>query len=133
MPTNVFCSGGQEIALGMLLQATTPGTMTLHLYQNNVFPSLSSTSATFTECSFTGYVDAVLTRSDWSDPATLGGSATSSFPVVTFTNTGTLPTVFYGFYVTDVSGNLIYAGRFDQTETLEPSSSYTYTPVFTLT
>jgi len=83
------------------------------LYQNDYIPSSISLASSFVVCDFVGYVQpAPIT---WT-PAFLNAleqAVTTSSAVLVYRPTdATKPQVAFGYYVTDGSGNLVFAERF---------------------
>jgi hypothetical protein len=82
----------------------------LHLYQNNHTPAEADTAAAYTEANFTGYASVSLTS--WGAPVLTAPDQISTSAAVPFT-VGTVGTgnQIYGYYVTDLAGNLLWAER----------------------
>ncbi len=90
----------------------------LHLYNNNVAPSSSSTSSTFTETAFTGYTAKTLTRASWATPTLVSGQGQTTYAQQSFSCTGTGDTI-YGYYVLGAtSGKVLWAEQFSSSRTL---------------
>lgn len=84
-------------------------TLTLRLYQNNHTPADTDTAASYTEATFAGY--AAVALGSWSN-AFLNSDNYGETDETTrvFTCTGSSPAnTIYGYYITDGSGNLIWA------------------------
>lgn len=103
----VICNGGKVRLMAALI--ATLNTYVLRLYKNNHTPVDTDTVADYTEANFTGYSSIPLNA--WGT-AFLNGSNKGQTEMSTqfFTQTGTGTTCdVYGYYVTDGSGNLIWA------------------------
>lgn len=83
----------------------------LRLFQNNYTPLDTDTAANFTQATFTGY--AAITLNTWGTPFTNGSNKAEVDEIIrTFTQTGVgVTNTVYGYYVTDGSGNLLWAER----------------------
>ncbi len=77
-----------------------------HLYTNNYTPVHGTVIGDFTEAAFSGYANQALTS--WSSPA-LDGSfhAFTTADPVQFANTSGSGQVVYGYFLTDINGDLI--------------------------
>lgn len=130
----VICTAGQIKLLTLMLKTAldVDESFTLHLYQNDVAPSISSNAGTFTECDFTGYNSLTLTRSGWATPTTVSTAAQSSYAGPSWTCTGGSNTI-YGAYVLDGSNNLVWAERFPIAKVVSSGDVLDYTPVFAFT
>ena len=127
----IICYGARPRILAAL--QTYLNGLTLRLYLNNHVPADSDTVSSYTEANFTGYAAIALTS--WGT-AFLNGSNLGEIdhPTQTFTQTGTGTTcMVYGYYVTDGSGNLIWAelnsaGPFNMNAS---GLTYTVAPILT--
>jgi hypothetical protein len=100
---------GENKILEMIVNKTAPENLILRLYQNNITPSDTDTTATFTEATFTGYAAITLTGATWS-AAAAGAIAYSAQQ--TFTCSGASSNSIYGYYVTQATSTvLIWAER----------------------
>jgi len=113
----LFCSNGEQVALGTLLNKTTPVNAVLRLYQNNKTPAYADTVAGYTEATFTGYAAATLTGASWTISGTNPASATYAQQSFASTANQSSQTI-YGYYLT-VSGNLIAAELFASPVTIQ--------------
>lgn len=103
----------------------------IHLYVNNVTPTTSSTLASFTEATFTGYAALAL--------ATIGASgvtahvASAIVASKTFTITAGTATV-YGWYVTNAADSIMYWAERDPSApiTMDASGLNSYTVTMTI-
>jgi len=95
---------GENIALEMLVNKTAPQNLVLRLYQNNITPSDTDTTATYTEANFTGYAAITLTGATWN--AASGGTITYSAQQ-TFTCSGASSNSIYGYYVTQTTSTIL--------------------------
>lgn len=122
---------GEKTLIDWMLNST--GTnIVLRLYKNDYTPVFNSIAANFTQADFTGYASVTLTRGNWNTPVTnvLGAAEIQYNTDVSWTTT-TSQSV-YGYYVTDLSGNVLFAERFSQTRALVNGDSLTISPRFTL-
>jgi hypothetical protein len=100
---------GENIALEVLVNKTAAQNLVLNLFQNNITPSDTDTTATYTAATFTGYAAITLTGASW-NAASAGTIAYSAQQ--TFTSTGVVANSIYGYYVTQVtSGTLVWSER----------------------
>lgn len=82
----------------------------LHLYDNDVDPSETSTASSFTEPSGgVGYAAITLTGSLWTVQQ-VGDVTTAVYSEQTFTFTTGVE--IFGYFVTDTSGSILWAERF---------------------
>ena len=104
-----FPDVGENLALGMIVNKTAAENLVLRLFKNNITPSDTDTTGTYTEATFPGYVAITLTGASWGAPA--GGVITYGAQQ-TFTCSGTSTDDIYGYYVTQLtSGTLLYSER----------------------
>lgn len=124
---------GGLLLLKWATQATSsPENLTLKLYTNNYSPVAASVAADFTEATFTGYAAKTLTRSSWTDPVQSGTTAKTTYPELTWSNSGSSQTI-YGYYVVGAtSGTLIFAEALDAAYAMATGSSFNLTPELTL-
>jgi hypothetical protein len=108
MPLNVPDVGENRI-LEALVNRTAPENLSLRLFINNITPSDTDTTATFTQAGFPGYAAITLTGASWN--AASGGSITYSAQQ-SWTCSGSSTDDVYGYYVVQVtSGILLWAER----------------------
>lgn len=103
----------------------------LRLFVNDVTPSESDTSSTFTEASFAGYAAGTVVRDiaspGWSTPTALElGRVQSKHSVISFSNTSGSSQTVYGSYVTS-GATLLWAERFANPETVANGASLSLT------
>jgi hypothetical protein len=99
----------KNIALEVLVNKTAAQNLVLNLFQNNITPSDTDTTATYTAATFTGYAAITLLGASW-NAASAGTIAYSAQQ--TFTSTGVVANSIYGYYVTQVtSGTLVWSER----------------------
>lgn len=104
-----FPDTGENLALEMIVNKTSPQNLYLKLYKNNITPSDTDTAATYTEATFGGYAAITLTGATWG--AASSGTITYSAQQ-TFTCNASATDDIYGYYVTQVtSGTLLYSER----------------------
>jgi len=86
----------------------------LNLYQNDFTPSDAAVIGDLTVCTFSGYAAVTLTTyiAPYTDP---DGRAVLTTPQCVFASTGpTIVNSAFGWYILDADGDLLAAGRFDQ-------------------
>jgi hypothetical protein len=128
-------AGAANLLNWMLLSDTsTVETLLLRLYTNDVTPGHTSVTADFTEATFGGYSQKLLTRSGWS-PATLAihvAQLTRSAGSFTW-NPTTSGQVLYGAFVIGGTSLQLYAARrFANPRTVAAGTPFSLLPVFTL-
>ncbi len=96
--------------LNNLLNITPPTNTDLHLYSNNLTPSSTTVIGDVTEVASGGYAAITLTSSSWTVATSGGGVTTASYAEQTF-NITTSSTI-YGYYVTNLAGDLLWVERF---------------------
>lgn len=108
MALNVPDAGENKI-LEMVVNKTAPENLVLRLYINNITPSDTDTTATFTQAGFPGYASITLPGASWN--AAAAGSITYSAQQ-TFTCSGASTDDVYGYYIIQLtSGVLMWAER----------------------
>jgi hypothetical protein len=86
---------GENRALNLILNKATPENWTFRLFQNNITPAETDTSATYTEATWTGYSFVSLAAASW----TVSGTTQAAYPEQTFTSTaGSQNQTNYGYY-----------------------------------
>ena len=99
--------------LRYILNNITPGNVQLHLFTNNVTPSIGDTLSVYTESVAAGYSAFALSGSAWTF-ATSAGTSTATYARQTFTFSTS--ETLYGYYLTNVDvGNvqaLVHVERF---------------------
>lgn len=117
-----------EFALGV----NTPNDQIIKLFVNNVTPGNADTEATYTEMSTLGYSDKTLTMGGWTID-TDSGVGTATYALQTWTFTAGTPVTVYGYYVVDsVSGDLLWAEKFDSGKVVQyTGDEIRITPTFT--
>lgn len=105
----LFPNGGENIALEALVNKTAGQNLVLRLYSNNITPSETDVTATYTEATFPGYAGITLTGANWNTgTGTVTYNAQQTF---TRSSTGTTENI-YGYYCTQVTSTLlVYAER----------------------
>ena len=89
----------------------TPGTITLHLYNNNVTPSESDIASTYTEPVGDGYASKSLSSVTWTF-ATVGDVSSATYDTAqVFTFSGG-PKSIYGYMLLDGGGDLLWVESF---------------------
>lgn len=100
---------GEVVLLSNMLNKVAPTNTVLRLYSNNLTPSSTTVLGDITQVTATGYSAITLTAATWTVATTLGVT-TASYPEQTF-NITTAATVF-GYYITNVGGDLLWIERF---------------------
>jgi hypothetical protein len=96
--------------LNNMLNVATPTNTILHLYSNNLTPSSTTVVGDVTEVTSGGYAAITLSSLSWTVATSGGGITTASYAEQTF-NITTSATV-YGYYITNVAGDLLWLERF---------------------
>lgn len=96
--------------LNNLLNISAPTNTILHLYSNNLTPSSTTVIGDVTEVASGGYAAITLTSTSWTVATSGGGVSTASYPEQTF-NITTSATI-YGYYITNLAGDLLWLERF---------------------
>jgi hypothetical protein len=94
---------GENKALEHMVNKTAPENLTLRLFQNNITPSDTDTTATYTESTFTGYAGLTLTGATWG--AASAGSI--AYAQQTFTCSGASAQSVYGYYINQVTSTVL--------------------------
>jgi hypothetical protein len=100
----------EVVLLNNMLNIATPTNTVLHLYSNNLTPSSTTVIGDVTEVASGGYASVTLTSSSWTVATSVGGITTATYSEQTF-NITTSSTV-YGYYITNVAGDLLWLERF---------------------
>jgi hypothetical protein len=100
----------EVVLLNNMLNIATPTNTVLHLYSNNLTPSSTTVIGDVTEVASGGYASVTLTSSSWTVETSVGGITTATYSEQTF-NITTSSTV-YGYYITNVAGDLLWLERF---------------------
>lgn len=108
MPLNVP-DVGEKIALEAFVNKTAPQDGVLRLYINNITPSDTDVTATYTQAGFPGYAQIALPGASWN--AYSGGSVTYSAQQ-SFTCSGVSTDDVYGYFIVQgTSGILMWSER----------------------
>ena len=86
------------------------GERLLRLYDNNFVPSKNTVVGNLTETSASGYTALTLSGANWTVATSTLGTNSATYSEQTF-NFSTAVTI-YGYYVTDLSSNLLWVERF---------------------
>lgn len=107
---------------------------TLHLYRSDTTPINTTVAGDFTDATFTGYSNQVLTRSTWGPASTnVGNKAESIYGSELAWTCGSTGDTVYGYWVEGTtSGVCLWAERFDSPRTLSQNDVLKITPRFTL-
>lgn len=95
---------GENIILEMITNKTAAQNLVLRLFKNNITPSDTDTTATYTEATFPGYSAITLTGASW-NAASAGTIAYSAQQ--TFTCSGTATDDIYGYYVNQTTSTIL--------------------------
>lgn len=106
----VIPNASEVTLLNNMLNKSTPTNTVLHLYSNNLTPSSTTVIGDVTEVTSGGYAAITLTSSSWTVATSGGGITTASYAEQTF-NITTSATV-YGYYITNLAGDLLWVERF---------------------
>lgn len=88
---------------------TSPDNRVLRLYKNDHTPSDSTVLGSLTEATEAGYAPTTLIGATWTTTQSLGvTTAVYSEQTFTFTTSANI----YGYYVTSISGTLLWVERF---------------------
>jgi len=105
-----FPNVGENVALENLVNKTIPQNLVLRLYSNNITPSDTDVTATYTEATFPGYSASTLVGANWG-AASSGSITYGSQQSFTRNATGATENI-YGYFVTQASsGILVYSER----------------------
>lgn len=124
---------GENACLSDLLGKTSPGTLTLKLYVNDIVPADGDTASTYTEFgAVQGYTSKSLVPANWTI-AQSGGKAEATYAQQTWSFTGGTPVTVYGYFVVDAGGVLRWAERFSASKVVQfNGDQILITPKFTL-
>lgn len=104
-------NGAEVDALKAWLNNTAGQNQDLRLFQNNVTPAETDTTATYTECTLTGYAEIALTGASWNFTEGAPSDATCSAEQ-TWTFTAGFGQTIYGYYLVQAtSGRIMWAER----------------------
>ena len=127
---------GQADLLSYLVAQSTPTPLILKLFTNNISSITDlNVASDFTEATFTGYSNIVLTGSNWViTPSATNVDAFASYPEVSFTSTANQNQTVYGWYmVRQTTGKLFRAGLFSSPQVVTTSGIVVYiTPKITV-
>jgi len=102
---------GERRLLEYIVNKTAPTNLVLHLYVNSVsLIGETFTASSFTEASATGYESETLTGANWT-VSTVGGVSTAVYDS-TITFSFEVGQSVYGYYVTNTSGQIMWAEEF---------------------
>jgi hypothetical protein len=107
----VVPDSGERRLLEYIVNKTSPTDLVLHLYTNSVnLSSETFTSGSFTEATASGYSSVVLTGAGWAAATSSGISSALYDNGITFSFS--VGQDIMGYYVTDVSNNILWAEEF---------------------
>jgi hypothetical protein len=111
MPLNAP-NEGESRMLEYIVNKSTPATLYLKLFGNNMTPAENDTAASFTEVSGGGYANKSMTPANWT--VANGNNAVATHTAQTFTFTGaTTPNTVYGYYLVSSTDNrVMWSERF---------------------
>lgn len=102
---------GEEDGLKYFLNHTSAEDLYMRLYTNDITPSESDTTASYTEATFTGYGQKSLTGTSWT--VTPGDPSVATYAQQSFSATASTSDNVYGYYVVrQTSGRIAWAERF---------------------
>ena len=106
--------------------------LTLKLYTNDYSPVATTTTANFTEATFTGYSAKTLSKTSWNTPTTdANGKALIVYSDAQSWTAGSTQTI-YGYYVVSANDNtLIWAEKFGVARSIASGDTLTITPQIT--
>ena len=124
-------SAGEIAMLKDALGKTSPSTLTLKLFVNDVVPGDADTAATYTEMSTLGYASKSLATATWAVAAN-GSVAQATYTAQTWTFTAGAAVTVYGYYVVGADTIIRWAERFDAPFSAQyTNDTITVTPQFT--
>jgi hypothetical protein len=97
----------------------------LRLFANDISPASTSTASSFVEVTAGGYASIALAPTNW--VVTPGDPPLIEYPAQSFGFTGTGGNA-YGYYITDVSGEVVMAERFGGPVTIAAGTLIIVTP-----
>lgn len=107
----VVPDAGERRLLEYIVNKSSPTDLVLHLYTNSVNLSGETfTTGSFTEATASGYASVVLTGAGWTASTSSGISSALYDNGITFGFT--VGQDIQGYYVTDVSNNILWAEEF---------------------
>lgn len=95
---------GENVALEAFVNKTAPQNGVLRLFKNNITPSDTDTTATYTEAVFPGYAALTLTGATWN--AAAAGTISYSAQQV-FTCSGVAVDDIYGYYINQLASTIL--------------------------
>lgn len=128
----VLCNGGSAALLTQLV-AWLNANAVLRLFQNNKVPAATDVAADYTEATFTGYAaQPIITFA--APVLTAPREITSAAPMLFTAGVIGTGNSIYGYYVTDLAGNLLWAERDTNAPILMTTTGdqYTIIPRFSL-
>jgi hypothetical protein len=96
---------GEGIALEALVNRTAGQNLVLCLFQNNITPADTDTTATYTEATFTGYVNITLPGASWNAQNGAGNITYSAQQA--FTASGAGSQSIYGYYMKQTTSTVL--------------------------
>lgn len=131
----IVTNAGENILNKWLFKDTSiTENLTLCLYVNDYTPVATSTTANFTEASFTDYTSKTLSRASFNDPSTNGsGKSEITYAQQSWTvGTGSSATI-YGYFIKGAtSGTTIFAEKFATPRTYAAGDSFQMNPKISL-
>lgn len=126
-------NSGESITLGYLVNKTgSTENLVYRLFTNNITPSETDTTATYTEAAGGGYTALTTTGATWT--ITLGNPTSATYPQLSYNFTGPLnaSASVYGYFVTRASsGDLVLAETFSSFTPTTNGDSIKLTPQIT--
>lgn len=100
--------------LETILTSVVAGGIDIHLFVNDLVPTLDSVLFDFTEAAWSGYVPITVPAVDFIFQAIAAHVAQLTAAPIFFTNTSGVDQQVYGYYATTPGGgNVLWAARFD--------------------
>ena len=95
------------------------GERLLRLYDNNLVPSKTSVIGDINEATASGYTSITLSGSNWTVATSSAGTNSAVYSEQTFSFSTSV--TIYGYYVTDLSSNLLWVERFSTAPFILPA------------
>lgn len=104
-----------DVGLVWLLRRVVGVGLKYHLYVNNHAPGVSTTLASLTEATYSGYAPILVAAADWTVSAVAGHVGDLEAMPIAFLNSSGVSRSAYGYYVTDnTNTQLVCAASFDE-------------------
>lgn len=103
---------GEILLLQYIVGLVAAGNPILHLFSNDVTPTYATVKGDLIECSASGYSPITLVSSLWTTTSVVGVT-TAVYSEVTFSFATS--TTAFGYFVTDLAGDVLWLERFGET------------------